>query len=217
MEYPGSTERYSTGIGGLDEMLSGKGYFRGSSILISGSPGAGKTSMAAHFVNAICAAGGTALYFAFEESQEQIIRNMRSIGIELARWLKRGKLTFSASRSTLYGLETHLVLMQREIVRRNPSVVVVDPINTLGSVGNPRDIELMLMRLVDFLKLHGVTGMLTSLSSLHEIPERHIGLSSLIDTGCSFDRRRRAAKGSRNSSLSSRAGWPIHARFATIK
>jgi circadian clock protein KaiC len=163
-------------------MFGGKGFYKGSSILLSGMPGTGKSSVAAHFADAVCAAGGTALYFAFEESESQIIRNMRSIGMDLAHWTKKKRLRFVAVRPTFYGLETHLALMQREIDRVKPDAVIVDPINNLVAVGDFRDVKLMLMRIVDHLKEQQITALLTSLTFQEAAHESHIGLSSLMDT-----------------------------------
>jgi circadian clock protein KaiC len=182
LEHEVSTARVPTGIKGLDEMFGGKGFYKGSSILLSGMPGTGKSSVAAHFADAVCAAGGTALYFAFEESESQIIRNMRSIGMDLAHWTKKKRLRFVAVRPTFYGLETHLALMQREIDRLKPDAVIVDPINNLVAVGDFRDVKLMLMRIVDHLKEQQITALLTSLTFQEAAHESHIGLSSLMDT-----------------------------------
>jgi circadian clock protein KaiC len=177
-----STARIPTGMAGMDAMFSGKGFYKGSSILLSGMPGTGKSSVAAHFAEAICKKGGSALYFAFEESEAQIVRNMRSIGMDLARWTKKKRLRFVAARPTLYGLETHLALMHREIDAMKPDVVIIDPINNLVAVGDFREVKLMLMRIVDHLKQLQITAMLTSLTFYGAEHESHIGLSSLMDT-----------------------------------
>ena len=131
LDHPASTERIPTGIPRLDVMLGGKGYYRGSSILVTGTAGAGKTSMAAHFIDAACRRGERCLYFAFEESQNQIIRNMHSIGIDLGQWVDQGLLQFQNARATLYGLEMHLVVMHKAIDEFKPDIVVIDPISDL--------------------------------------------------------------------------------------
>lgn len=178
-----SAERISSGIAELDAMLGGAGYYRGSSALVSGTAGTGKSSLAAHFADAACARGERVLYFAFEESPEQVIRNMRSIGIDLAHWIAQDRLRFHASRPTLTGLEMHLVTMLREIDRFTPQVVVVDPINSFVMGDNEYDVKLMLLRLVDTLKCQQITAFFTSLTQGGEPLERtDVAISSLIDT-----------------------------------
>src|SRR5690242_6280274 len=149
-----STDRVSSGVMGLDRMLGGKGFFRNSSILISGTAGTGKSSFAAHFANAAAERGERCLYFAFEESPSQILRNMRSVGLDLERWMDRGLLRIDASRPTSHGLEGHLARMHREVVAFKPAIVVVDPITNLVSVGEPLAVKSMLTRLIDFLKIN---------------------------------------------------------------
>lgn len=178
-----SGERVSSGIDELDAMLGGAGYYRGSSALVSGTAGTGKSSLAAHFADAACARGERVLYFAFEESPEQVIRNMRSIGIDLAQWIAQDRLRFHASRPTLTGLEMHLVTMLREIDRFAPQDVVVDPINSFVMGDNEYDVKLMLLRLVDTLKCQQITAFFTSLTQGGEPLERtDVAISSLIDT-----------------------------------
>lgn len=177
-----SNTRISTGIARLDTMLGGKGYYKGSSILVSGTAGTGKTSLAASFAESACANGGRCLYFAFEESPNQIIRNMHSIGMDLEKWVKRGTLEFHASRPTLYGLEMHLATIHSLINRFKPTAVVVDPISNLVSIGEATDVKSMLMRLVDLLKMKQVTSLYTCLSHPPSIEETEMGLSSLMDT-----------------------------------
>ena len=159
------SERISTGIPRLDTMMGGEGVFRGSSILLSGTAGTGKTSVSASFVDAACRSGERCLYFAFEESQPQIIRNMRSIGIDLEPWLKKGLLKFHTERPTGYGLETHLLTMHKLINEFKPAAVAVDPVTNLMSLGDPLDVKAMLTRLIDFLKMNQITAMLTNLTS----------------------------------------------------
>jgi len=177
------TERVSSGIPALDEMLGGKGFYRGSSILISGTAGTGKTSIAAAVVSSACGRGENCLYFAFEESPSQIMRNMRSIGIDLAKCAKKGTLTFHANRPTQFGLETHLANMLKLIRDGKPAIVVVDPISNLISAGQESEVKAMLARLVDFMKGHAVTAIFTNLvgGEIYEA-EREAGISSLMDT-----------------------------------
>jgi circadian clock protein KaiC len=184
LQHSASTERISSGIPRLDTMLDGKGYFRGSTVLVSGTAGSGKSSLAAHFVNAACARGERCMYFAFEESPGQIIRNMRSIGVDLEPWVKKGLLQFHATRSTLYGLEMHLAVFHKMIQEFQPQVVVIDPIGNLIQAGNRRDATAMLTRLIDFLKTQGITAFLTSLTpgDLAAIETTDVDMSSLVDT-----------------------------------
>ena len=182
LEHDVSAERISTGVHRLDTMLGG-GFYRGSSILISGTAGTGKTSLSASFANATCERGERCLYFAFEEAPKQIIRNMQSIGINLQPWVEKGLLKIRASRATLYGLEMHLVTIHKLINEFNPSVVIVDPISNLVTVGNEEEVKSTLTRLVDMLKTEQITAMLTYLSHGGETLEStEMGISSLIDT-----------------------------------
>jgi len=177
-----TSQRISTGLDWLDEMFGGKGYYKASSILMSGGAGTAKTSLAAHFMDAACRRGERVLCFQFEESPAQYVRNMRSIGINLERWMKNGLLGIHAARPTLYGLEFHLATMHRDVDRVKPSLVVVDPLSafTGASAG---EINNMVMRLVDFLKGRNITALFT-----HLIPgsgmgaETEVGVSSLMDT-----------------------------------
>ena len=183
LDHPASSERIPTGVPRLDTMLGGKGYFRGSSILISGTAGTGKSSLAAHFVNAACARGERCLYFAFEESQNQIIRNMHSIGIDLSQWVELGLLQFQNARATLYGLEMHLVVMHKAIDQFNPSCVVIDPISNLIATASESEVKSMMSRMIDYLKMKQITALCTDLSSISGNPERaEINISSLMDT-----------------------------------
>jgi circadian clock protein KaiC len=183
LNYFSSHERISTGIPRLDTMLSGKGYFRNSTVLVSGTAGTGKTSIAAQFVEAACKRGERVLYFTFEESPSQLVRNMRSIGINLEPWLKKGLLQFHATRPTLYGLETHLTTSIKLINKFKPAVVILDPINAFVMGENHTEVKTMLLRLVDFLKMKQVTAFFTSLSSADEnIEITDVYVSSLIDT-----------------------------------
>jgi circadian clock protein KaiC len=178
-----SDERISTGIPDLDEMLGGQGYYRGSSILVSGMAGSGKTSVATHFADAACSRGERCLYFAFEESPAQLIRNMRSIGFDLARWVDRGLLRVSASRPSLYGLEMHLATIYRQVDQFEPAAVVVDPISSLLSEGTQADVHAMLLRLIDHLKARGCTTLLTELThGSIEVALTGARVSSLMDS-----------------------------------
>jgi circadian clock protein KaiC len=183
LDHAASSERVSSGIPRLDTMLGEKGYFRGSSILVTGTSGSGKTSMSAHFVDAACRRGERCLYFAFEESRLQIIRNMRSIGIDLEQWVNKGLLEFRNSRPSLYGLEMHLVTMHKAIEAFKPAIVVVDPISNLVAAASEMEVKSMLSRLIDFLKMEGITAFCTDLTSAGSSLERtDVGISSLIDT-----------------------------------
>lgn len=176
-------ERVATGIPALDAMLGGKGFFVGSSVLLSGGDGTGKTSFTAAFLDAACRRGERCLFFSFEESPAQVIRNMRSIGIDLKPWVEKGLLCFHASRPGLWGLETHLAFMQREIIDFAPASVVVDPVSSLIAIGTKNDINAMLLRLVDLMKVHRVTALMTSLErDPDDAGSREITISSIIDT-----------------------------------
>ena len=178
-----SNKRISTGVGKLDEMFEGRGYFRGSSILVSGTAGCGKTSLASHLTVSTCAAGERVLYFSFEESAEQIMRNMKSIGLNLKKYVDQNLLQFHTQRSSFFGLEMHLVNFRRQINRFKPTVVVVDPISTMTDGGSKRDATAMVKRLIDYLKVEGVTAFLTSLTSGDAALERtSLDISSLVDT-----------------------------------
>ncbi|MDQ7817919.1 MAG: circadian clock protein KaiC [Melioribacteraceae bacterium] len=178
-----SKERISTGIPRLDTMLSGKGYFRGSTVLVSGTAGTGKTSLAAQFVEAACKRGESVLYFAFEESPSQFMRNMSSIGIILEPWVKKGLLHFHATRPTLHGLEHHLTTSIKLINKVNPQIVILDPIDAFVMGENQTEVKIMLLRLVDFLKMRNITAFFASLTNSGENQElTDMSISSLIDT-----------------------------------
>lgn len=182
LNYFSTHERISTGIPRLDTMLSDKGYFRGSTVLVSGTAGTGKTSIAAQFVEAACKKEERVLFFTFEESPSQLMRNMRSIGINLEPWVKKGLLQFHAARPTLYGLETHLTTSISLINKFEPNVVILDPINAFVLGANQTEVKAMLLRLVDFLKMKRVTAFFTSLTSRDTMESSEVYLSSLIDT-----------------------------------
>lgn len=179
-----SDERMPTGISGLDAMLDDKGFYRGSSVLISGKAGTGKTSLAAHTVFAAIQRGERCVYFTFEESQSQFIRNMRSIGLDFQPAIDAELLRFFAARPTAFGLEMHLAMLHREIDAFEPTVVVVDPLTNFVNVGNRHEVRSMLMRLIDFLKCRGVTAILTTLTSgsNEQEDQTEVGISSLADT-----------------------------------
>ncbi len=178
-----SEERFSTGIIALDNMLGGQGYYRGNSILISGTAGTGKTSIASHFANAACSNGERTLFVAFEESPRQIVRNMQSISIDLDQWLENGLLRFHAIRPSQYGLEAHLSTILKVIDEFNPSAVVIDPISSFHPVGDSFEVKEMLLRLVDYLKNKGVTTLCTDLIHGGVMLEKtDVGMSSLMDT-----------------------------------
>ena len=178
-----SLDRISAGIPHLDGMFGGKGYYRGSTVLVSGAAGTGKTSLAAHFVDAACRRGERCLYFLFEESPQQIIRNMRSIGIDLEPWVTAGLLRFHADRPSRYGLETHLATMHQMVADFQPTVTVLDPVTNLMTVGTFADVQAMLTRMIDHLKTENITALLTSLTpGLTDIERTETSISSLMDT-----------------------------------
>jgi circadian clock protein KaiC len=175
-------ERLSSGVRQLDEMLGGQGYFRGSTVLVSGTAGTGKTSLTTHFTDAACRRGERVLYFLFEESPLQLMRNMRSIGIDLQPWVDKGLLHFQADRPSRAGLESHLALMYQNVRDFKPSVTVVDAVTNLLSVATANDVRAMLMRVIDYLKVNEVTGFFTSLTpGKNESEETEAGVSSLMD------------------------------------
>ena len=177
-----SNERVSSGIPTLDEMFSGKGFYKGSSILVSGTAGTGKTSVAANFARATCERKERCLFFAFEESPDQIIRNMRSIGVHLESFVKKGLLKFHASRPTLYGLEMHLVVFYKLIKQFQPTTVILDPITNLITVGDNSEVKSILIRLIDFLQQEKITVMFTALSLPSAVNgSQEEGVSSLVD------------------------------------
>jgi circadian clock protein KaiC len=183
LDHEAPSERVSTGLTALDGMLGGKGYYRASTVLLTGTAGTGKTTLAAHFVDAACARGERCLYFLFEESPQQMLRNMKSAGIDLQRWVAKGLLQFHAARPNRHGLESHLLEMHQTVEMFEPDVVVVDPITNLMAVGTHTEVRSMLTRLIDFLKTRAVTALFTSLTSSAEVAETTETLiSSLMDT-----------------------------------
>ncbi len=181
LTHTASTERISSGIPGLDEMLGNRGFYRGSSILVSGTAGTGKSSFASYFANAACHRNERCLYFAFEESPSQILRNMNSVGLDLERWMKRDLLRIHARRPTSTGLEGHLATMHQMVEDFKPTTVVVDPITNLISVGDVNAVKAMLTRLIDLLKMHQITAFFTNLTMEGMLEQTSIGISSLMD------------------------------------
>jgi circadian clock protein KaiC len=182
LEHKVFTERVSTGIDSLDEMLGGKGFFRGTSVLISGTAGTGKTSMAAHFVDAACRRGERCIYFSTEESPAQVTRNLRSIGLDLEPWIKKGLLYFDATRPALYGLEMHLLRVHKTVEQIKPKIVVFDPLSGYLSLGDSLELKSMLTRLLDYLKAQQITSIFNSLvEGGHAELQSELGVSSLMD------------------------------------
>jgi len=178
-----SNERIATGIARLDAMLGGRGFFRGSSILLTGTPGTGKTIVSANFAQAAARRGERVLFFSFEESPAQIIRNMHSIGLRLEPLVRQGLLRFHSARPSLYGLEMHLATMFKEIATFKPHVVIIDPITSLMGSGTDSEGKGMVTRLIDFLKASQVTSLFTSLTQGgHALQQSEAAMSSLMDS-----------------------------------
>ena len=190
LEHKVTKERKSTGLKELDDMLSGKGYYRGSSILISGTAGTGKTSFVSHFIEASCKKGEKCLILDFEESPDQILRNMKSIGIDLKTWLDKGILTIISERPTYTGLESHLVALHKAVEDVKPQNVVIDPMSNLISIGSSLEVKSILMRMVDYLKSRGITTVFTSLTRSGEGEgfDTKEGISSFIDTWINLEK-----------------------------
>jgi len=186
LDHTAPAGRISTGVKELDDMLGGKGYYRGSSILLSGTAGTGKSSLATAFVDAACQRGERCLYFSFEESTSQILRNMRSIGIDLTPHVKKGLLQFHVARPTMYGLEMHLVTIHDLIKQYKPQIVVLDPITDFFAVGSTAEVKAAITRIIDFLKSNQVTALFTSYTEEGAPNESVVGVSSLIDTWISL-------------------------------
>ena len=183
-------DRVSTGVPDLDAMMGGHGYFRGSSILLSGGAGAGKSTLAASFAAATCKKGEKCLFLAFEESSGQLIRNMRSVGIDLQPWVDKGLLSIQARRPTLFGIEEHLMAVYREATRLGPKVVVIDPITNFLSIGAPWEVKSLLTRVLDQLRGMGATVLLTSLTPGDgTVESSEAGVSSMMDTWIALNQR----------------------------
>lgn len=198
LEHEASDEFVQTGIERLDTMLGGKGFYKGSSVLVTGAAGTGKSSLGASFADNVCKNGEKCLIFAFEESPQQIIRNMKSIGIELEQYIDQGLLKFHATRPTLYGLETHLVTIHKVVKDFKPDVVIFDPISNLITVGSSEEVKSMLTRLIDYLKSNQITTLSNSLTMIGQI-ETDVGVSSLMDTW--IDLRSVESNGERNRTI----------------
>ncbi len=177
-----ATEFVSTGIKKLDTMLNGKGYYKGSSILVTGTTGTGKTTFAAHFLESFCTKGKVCLLFSFEESPSQLIRNMRTVGIDLEPFVEKKLLFIHSTRPTFYGLEMHLVVMYDLINKIKPEAIVIDPISNLISAGTAPETSSMLTRMIDFLKQNHITSLFTVLKSSSISGENQAYVSSLMDT-----------------------------------
>lgn len=183
LRHQASSERISSGVPALDAMLGGPGFFRGSSVLVSGTAGIGKTSLACHAANACCHRGERCLFFSFEESEAQLLRNMRSISLDLGPWVKQESLRIHAGRPTTHGLEMHLAGIHKQVEAFQPDVVVVDPITNFISAGTASEASSMMMRLVDYLKTREITAVLTTLNHAGSpLEQTELGISSLIDT-----------------------------------
>ncbi|WP_226846739.1 circadian clock protein KaiC [Dehalogenimonas etheniformans] len=182
LNYPVSNEGVPSGVDRLDIMLGGKGFIKGTSILVSGMVGTGKTSLAAHLVDTACRRGQKCLYYAFEEAPDQIMRNMTSIGIDLKPWVEKGLLHFHATRVSEEGLEKHLLVMQKEAEKYRPDVVIVDALTDFISLGPGNEVRLMILRIVDYFKMHQITAMFSSMSARADLEETGVGLSSAFDT-----------------------------------
>lgn len=201
LEHEVSDQIVSTGIPALDEMFGRKGFYEGSSILLTGTAGTAKTTLAAAFAQEVCLRDGRCLYFAFEESPQQLVRNMRSVSIDLGAHVEAGRLLIEASRPTLNGLERHLVTIHKLVAEFKPTAVVIDPISNLINVGNVTEVRSMLTRLIDFLKVNGITALFTSLiSGSLQMDTTEEGVSSLVDTWISV--RDLEGIGERNRGLS---------------
>jgi circadian clock protein KaiC len=183
LQHKASIERVSSGVLALDAMLGGQGFFRGSSVLVSGTAGVGKTSLSCHAADACCQRGERCLYIAFEESEAQLLRNMRSIGLDLEPWVKKGLLHFHLARPTTSGLEMHLARIHKQVESFKPQLVIVDPITSFLSSGTDPEACSMIMRLVDYLKSLQITAFLTNLNNVGAVLEHtSVTISSLIDT-----------------------------------
>lgn len=196
LEHPASTEKLSTGVPSLDDMLGG-GYYKGTTILMSGGAGTGKSTLAAAFVKAAADRGDRAIYFAFEESPHQIVRNMSSVGIDLQGCLGQGLLEIISARPSLYGLEHHLAKVHKTVEKIDPKVVVLDPITNFEFVASGRDAKAMLTRLVDLFKSRGITAVFTSLTAQEQ--DSMVGISSIVDTWLQI--RNYESAGERNRTL----------------
>ena len=200
LNYEASEERISTGIPRLDHMLGG-GMFRGSTLMVSGAAGTGKTSLGAHVVNSACERGEQVLLVLLEESPEQVLRNMRSLGLDLRPWVEAGLLRIWAARPSAYGLETHLAILAELIEEQTPSVAVIDGIASLSNgipstEVNPEAISIV-ARKIDLFKSRGITNVITTLDQGEEVST--VALSAMVDTWLQL--RNTEANGERNRLL----------------
>lgn len=183
LDFPVSEERISSGIHRLDEMLGGKGFYRASSLLLSGTAGTGKSSISASFAAAACARDEQVLYISYEESRTQIIRNMKSIGIDLQKWYENGRLVFHTERVTSHDLEEHFFLVKEIIDINQPEVVIIDPVSNMLQMGSPNEVKNLMTRLIDLLKSRGITTLATELvSGGNPMEATNTDISSLIDS-----------------------------------
>ncbi len=183
LNYQAVQGRVSSGIPRLDAMLGSKGFYRGSSIMVSGTAGTGKSSFLAQFAESGCKRGERVLFCAFEESSSQIIRNMKSIGLDLDHWVKKDLLKIESIRPSQFGLDMHLIMIQKLVTLFNPQIVILDPITSFSDNTNAADVKRILMKLVDFLKCKGVTAMFSSLTpSGLPVETSHVAISSLVDS-----------------------------------
>lgn len=218
LDHSAPTEQVSSGIDALDQMLGGQGFYRGSSILLSGSAGTGKSSIAASFADAACRRGEQVLYSAFEESPAQIIRNMSAIGIDLDRWQSQGLLVIQAQRPTLLGVEGHLLTLRQLQQRLKPQVIIIDPISSLIPIGTISQIRSLLARLIDFFKQQETTAMFTNLAQGQEsFTETEIGVSSLMDVWIGLTQTLQATQRQRKLSIMKARGLPCADELRTLK
>jgi len=184
LDHPGTNEKVSTGIASLDKLFAGGGYTKGSTVLVSGTAGTGKTTLAAAFAEDTCKRGERCLYLSYEESPGQLVQNMRSVGIDLEKWTKKGLLKIVATRPAFFGLEMHLLNLYKILTDFKPTAVVIDPLTSLTGQADTSEIQSMLTRMIDALKSRGITGVFTSLvsSTAQNDTSGEIGVSSLIDT-----------------------------------
>jgi circadian clock protein KaiC len=210
-----SDRRVTTGVAGLDQMLDGKGYYKGSSILITGGPGTGKTSVGAHFALACTERGGRCLYFLFEESQQQLIRNMRTIGVDLQSAVEAGLLQFESARPMTYGLEMHLARMMHLVQQFKPDVIVVDPLSALQASGTIVQSRVMVLRLVDYLKSAGATSLYLAVQG--EADHTELEVSSLMDTWITMKNNRQERELERRIFVVKSRGMPHSADVRLLK
>ena len=183
LQHQVSTERVSTGVARLDAMFGGQGFYRGTTVMISGTPGSGKSSLTAHYIDAACRRGERVLTFTYEESPEQVVRNMRSIGIDLERWIDKEQLRFIAARPSMYGLEMHLAVVLKAVNDFEPESVVIDPISNLVRAGTDLEAHAMVVRLIDTLKTRGITTVMTHpTADIASAGNTELAISSIIDT-----------------------------------